>query len=545
MLKYSVKKILPLLALLVCFLVFGSTPAYASVTWTETQPGGDANLSWTPSAMSSDGQKIIVGEQTGSLYISSNKGSSWTLIDPTNGIEGSDWYTTSMSANGQIIIAGVYTGRLYKSTDGGSNWSETRPAGDADHNWYTTSMSSDGQIILAGIQGGSGRLYRSTNGGVDWSEIQPVGDADVSWMTSRISADGQVMLAGAIDRLYISTNGGSIWSEAQPAGNEDRTWISIGISANGQVILAGTQADLLFLSTDKGSTWSQANIPGAIDKYWYFNSVSSDGETLFAGGGDRIYISRDRGVSWSQTQPIGDVDKNWVLGNMSSDTRVMLAGVYNGKLYLGSYSPPSASSNNNSPSAPSPVTPSCSDTTPTRAPDLFQIDTAGTYANLYLSTVSGSSGYNIQFGTNSNANQYGDSFGYSGSLWTIGRTINNLSPNTTYYFKAQAVNGCTAGHWSKIVSVKTKSKAANITKWFANLYPFNSNPTLITAKAGVQATAQISKTPSSCSYLVRSGDSFWRIASQELGSGRRFGEIRSLNPGILRLRAGQTILLCK
>jgi len=187
----------------------------------------------------------------------------------------------------------------------------------------------------------------------------------------------------------------------------------------------------------------------------------------------------------------------------------------------------------------------CTDSAPIAAPNLFQVDAAGTYANLYFSTVNGSSGYNINYGLTSEANQYGDSFGHSGNQWTMGRTVSGLTPNTTYYFRVQAANGCNAGKWSQTVAVKTKNEFASNTQFFANLSQSNSNPTLMTAKSSGKAVAGVFKTPESCSYTVQEGDSFWKIASQELGSGSRFGEIQGLNPGVGLLQISQKISLCK
>jgi hypothetical protein len=150
----------------------------------------------------------------------------------------------------------------------------------------------------------------------------------------------------------------------------------------------------------------------------------------------------------------------------------------------------------------------------------------------------------VSYGLNSDANQYGDLFGYSGDLWTIGRTVSGLQPNTTYYFRVQAVNGCNAGAWSPVKSVKTRGRTANVSQWFANLNPFSSNPALVTSKSA-GAVAGVSKTPGNCTYTVQEGDSFWKIALEQLGSGSRFGELESLNPGVSVLQIGQMISVCK
>jgi hypothetical protein len=284
-------------------------------------------------------------------------------------------------------------------------------------------MSSDGQTIFAGMD--AGRLYRSVNGGNAWVQMQPAGDTDVQWTALGVSSNGQTVLAGALNgRLYRSTNGGDSWAEIQPAGDIETTWT--------------------------------------------FTSVSSDGNTMFVSSGTRLYISNNSGDSWTETQPLGDTDQSWSGGNMSSDSQVLVGDIYNGRIFLGSN--PLPSSNNSGFSATSKADPpTCSDPAPAGIPNLFQVDAGGTYVNLYFSTIGGGSGYNVSYGLSPNANQYGDLFGYSGNLWTMGRTVSNLWPNTTYYFKVQAVNGCNAGSWSETISVKTKSRNSNINQWFANL----------------------------------------------------------------------------
>lgn len=118
---------------------------------------------------------------------------------------------------------------------------------------------------------------------------------------------------------------------------------------------------------------------------------------------------------------------------------------------------PVPSSNTSSSTTSTTSAPSCSDSAPAGVPDLFQIDANQNSATLHFTTVSGAIGYQISYGLDSGASSYGDKFDYSGPLWTLDHTINNLTFNTTYYFKVQAVNGCNGGKFSKTVSATTKS----------------------------------------------------------------------------------------
>ncbi len=453
-------------------VLFSVNPAYA-VTWEETQPAGDTTKSWTPVALSSDGQIMMAGVQNGRLYISKNGGTSWSETQPFVGEDDFadwSWYPISMSSNGQVIVAGILNGRIYLSTNGADSWSEIQPGGDDDFDWYTISMSSNGQTILVGDH--SGRLYRSTNTGSSWTEVQPAGDVDQQWRSSAVSSDGELMFAGTDgEKLYRSTDGGDNWTIMEPAPELDHQWSALAIASDSQTVIAANRYRI-YRSTDGGDNSTEMQPAGDNERTWNSASISADGLFMFVTDQNRLYISTDGGNSWDETQPVGDTNQSWGAVAVSGNSRVLITNIYDGRVYLGSNPAPVTSSDNNNSVYHPPAgfgPPSCNDSSPAGVPNLFRMDAAGTYVNLYFSTVSGSTGYNVNYGLAPAANQLGDLFSYSGNAWTYGRTISGLQPNTTYYFKVQAVNGCNAGAWGQIVSVKTKSKSSVLSQWFANL----------------------------------------------------------------------------
>lgn len=91
----------------------------------------------------------------------------------------------------------------------------------------------------------------------------------------------------------------------------------------------------------------------------------------------------------------------------------------------------------------------CSDFAPTNNPDLFQIDRAGSRAVLYFTPVNDHlSYYYIAYGLSPGDERYGVSFSAGLSSGVVNFTINDLNPNTTYYFKVRGGNGCAPGGWS-------------------------------------------------------------------------------------------------
>jgi len=108
-----------------------------------------------------------------------------------------------------------------------------------------------------------------------------------------------------------------------------------------------------------------------------------------------------------------------------------------------------SSSSSSSSSGSSTSTPVCQDFVPTESPNLFQIDRAGSTAVLHFTPVSGKvSYYYVAYGLSPGDERYGVSFPASSSTGAMSFTINDLNPNTTYYFKIRGGYGCAPGGWS-------------------------------------------------------------------------------------------------
>ncbi len=125
---------------------------------------------------------------------------------------------------------------------------------------------------------------------------------------------------------------------------------------------------------------------------------------------------------------------------------------------------------NNAPSSSSPSAPGCNDSAPTGVPDLFQIDTKGTSATLYFAPVAGSvSNYYVAYGLTSGIYLYGSDFSVAPTGGVLSYTINQLAPNTTYFFKLRSGNGCAAGQWGNEMSAKSGlANGLQIIKYYKN-----------------------------------------------------------------------------
>ncbi len=99
---------------------------------------------------------------------------------------------------------------------------------------------------------------------------------------------------------------------------------------------------------------------------------------------------------------------------------------------------------------------SCSAATPASAPYIFQINVSRNSATIYMSPAKVPyTGYVITYGLKANDSRFAAEFDRSPIDGNVVYTINHLNPNTTYYFRARAKNGCMTGPISNELAAKT------------------------------------------------------------------------------------------
>ncbi|OGG01418.1 hypothetical protein A2Z33_02675 [Candidatus Gottesmanbacteria bacterium RBG_16_52_11] len=196
----------------------------------------------------------------------------------------------------------------------------------------------------------------------------------------------------------------------------------------------------------------------------------------------------------------------------------------------------SDSNQNSSPgsSSGSPV-PSCGDQAPQSVPNLFQIDAGSTQATLYFAPVSGSADkYFIAYGYTTGDSRFGAEINQSVSTGVISYTVDHLNPNTGYYFKVRAGNGCMPGNWGNEMKITTpKQGIARGIRYYKDFLSriisflprhVSVLGTSVTSKKDADADSR-----NTCEYTVQPGDSLWGIASSQLGSGTKYMEILEAN----------------
>ena len=235
------------------YVVGSATRAGTAKTSALTRTSGTPGK-WNSSAISDDGQYVLLAGSGSKLFVSPNNGVDWDAVSSTR-----SWTSVATSSNGQKMLAGAMNSKLYLSSNYGATWSSKA----ASKNWRAVAMSSNGNTLYGAVV--SGFIFKSTNGGSSWSQVA----SQQNWRAIATSQNGQVVIAAAYGgTLYVSTDSGSNWKPRDSA----RNWSSVSISDDGTVMVATVAGGGIYLSSNTGESWNA--LEDVDNETW--NSVSCD-----------------------------------------------------------------------------------------------------------------------------------------------------------------------------------------------------------------------------------------------------------------------------
>ena len=292
--------------------------------WVQNTNAGSNN--WTFTAVSASGQYQTTVVYGGSIWVSSNYGSTWTTV-----ATGLAWSSVSISASGQYQTAVVYGGLIWISSNYGLEWTSTNNDFSAD--WDTVQMSASGQYQTAVVYGGS--IWISSNYGFEWSELLVT--SGQNWSSLAVSATGQYQTATQYDGglIYTSTNYGSTWTQVSEINNNN--WLYVSMSASGQYQTAvwgeyssSASTGSIYVSSNYGNNWTE--ITSTQNYSWQSVSVSVSGQyqTACVWGGS-LYVSINYGSTWSEVTNTSG--QNWIDVSISASGQYQTACVDGGLIY--------------------------------------------------------------------------------------------------------------------------------------------------------------------------------------------------------------------
>ena len=226
-----------------------------------------------------DGTNIYAVTMRDGVYISSNNGTNWEQTKKTI------YDCNSLYVSDANIFVGTTSG-LYLSTDKGINWTllDNGLPGYA----IIRSIAIRDTNIFVGTENG---IYLSNNIGASWTRINNgmTNDDVIS-----ITVSDTYIFVGKSGSIYRSSDNGTNWTHLNI---ELTNHAVLALASNGANIYAGTEggAANIFSSTDYGTTWTKSNrLP-----VYQVRSLALTENKVFAGTDSGVFLSTNNGTNWT------------------------------------------------------------------------------------------------------------------------------------------------------------------------------------------------------------------------------------------------------
>ena len=290
--------------------------------WVERGPDNVAGRSVALVIDPRDPQRMFAGSVSGGLWLSTNAGTTWSLIDGW-------WANLSVGAltmdpsNPDTLYVGTGEGfyslahpvrsishfvrgaGVLKSTDGGQTWTLL----PATANWLAVTRIAvspiNSNLLLASRRPGG--IARSIDGGQTWTDVAV---ADTSYQVAFDPNDGTKAIAHLAPvsvqthQVVTSTDAGLTWQPAisglnSVSGENSRIEFAYALSSPG-VVFASVGGGTVWRSADSGRTWTQRGSGTGTGYYYNCIWVDPTNENLVVVGSLHVRRSSNGGSSFTQ-----------------------------------------------------------------------------------------------------------------------------------------------------------------------------------------------------------------------------------------------------
>ncbi len=256
--------------------VFLSTDSGTTWRWTN---GG---LSSSVTALAVSGTNIFAGTYYDSVYLSTDSGKSWSA--ESEGLPTDDYldYVAAFVASGTNLYARTasqlssYIGSVYCSTNNGTSWTSLDTS-----NLHITAFAVIGNELFAGTANDG--VYLSTDNGGYWGWDGQGIPSGVG--VSSLVAFGTKLFAGC-GEVFLSTDSGVNW-EVVSKGQMDDAPISTFLIVDSNLFAGTGYANYgvgVFLTTNSDGNWADIGLDN-LNEYIGIQSLAASGNFLYAGTG--------------------------------------------------------------------------------------------------------------------------------------------------------------------------------------------------------------------------------------------------------------------
>lgn len=278
-----------------------------------------------------DPDRIFLGTSAGNLYLSTDKGASWSrFARPGNSAEMVLDHIVIDPADPRNIFVAAWNaqlpssdGELYRSKDGGKSW-EIVPDLHGKSLRALSIAASDPKVLVVGALDG---IYRSRNGGHDWERISPENHAEIKNVES-VAIDPvnpEVIYAGTWHLPWKTEDGGKTWHNIKKGVIDDSDVFSIVIDPSQPANLFISACSGIYRSESAGEMFRKIQgIPYSARRTRMLQMDPTDHNVVYAGTTEGLWKTTDAGVTWKRmTGP--NIVINDVLIDPRSPARILLA----------------------------------------------------------------------------------------------------------------------------------------------------------------------------------------------------------------------------
>jgi hypothetical protein len=279
---------------------------------------------WSAVAMNDSGTVIVAAEYGGSVWISTNSGTSFTPAG-TGILSTSNWTWLDTNATGTTIVATNQTATVYISTNTGASWTPKAISGASSIKNIAISAVGDKMVLFSS---GNSSIFQSNNTGVDWSLQSNAGTMSNSAGYLTMSRDGLriFFVRGSGNQLARTFDFGVTWETLTApssnflaaSSNDDLSKIWLGSSGGGS-----------YYTTDSGTVWTYSSAATGTWKLVYINPTGSRWVAFFGNNG----IWTSDGVPSSMTyRPVNAGASTWNRSSISNNGSVIAVATSNGEV---------------------------------------------------------------------------------------------------------------------------------------------------------------------------------------------------------------------
>ncbi|MFH0733825.1 MAG: T9SS type A sorting domain-containing protein [bacterium] len=225
------------------------------------------------------GTKLFAGT-TGGLWVSSNYGTSWSIVASSWLLEPSAFFV-----NGTDLFFGTEHDGVFRSTDNGESFTQINN-GFTSYLYKITSFAASGNNIFASFD--LGGLYYSSNNGESWQKHLSYGGFGVNAL---VVLGENIIVGSNYYGIIISTDNGMVWS--QSANGLINTSITSIQTSNSNLFAHINYYDVA-ISNDNGDSWRKINknlLP-------LIHSFAVSDTNLFVSTQEGIQYSSNYGDTW-------------------------------------------------------------------------------------------------------------------------------------------------------------------------------------------------------------------------------------------------------